>query len=78
MYYTLRPDFMGRDKFVEVFMELGFRVRHPKNYIKTTQSTHYNYPNLIQGLMVNDLNQVVQSDITYFQVGQKFYYLIFW
>lgn len=77
MYYTLRPDFMGRDKFVEVFMELGFRIHYPKNYTKTTQPTHYGYPNLIQGLIVNDLNQVVQSDITYFRVVQKFYYLIF-
>ena len=25
MYYTLQPDFIGRDRFIELFMELGFR-----------------------------------------------------
>jgi len=24
MYHTLRPDFIGRDRFVETFMELGY------------------------------------------------------
>ena len=77
MYYTLQPDFIGRDRFIEFFMEVGFRVFYPKNYTKTTIPTHYHYPNLISGMLVNGINQVVQSDITYFSLHQKFYYIIF-
>jgi putative transposase len=77
MYDTLRPNFLGRDKFIRIFMDLGFRVVHPKNYTKTTFPTHYDYPNLIQGMLVTRINQVVQSDICYFLIGDVFYYLVF-
>ena len=31
LYKTLQPETMGRDKFCEIFMELGYRVRKIKN-----------------------------------------------
>lgn len=58
-------------------MDLGFRVKHPKNYTRTTFSGGYNYPNLIEGMLVSNINQVVQSDITYFLLKDTFYYIIF-
>jgi len=64
IYDTLLPPFIGRDKFVDIFMDLGFRVKHPKNYTRTTFSVNYDYPNLIEGMLVSNINQVVQSDIT--------------
>lgn len=76
MYYTLKPDLMGRDKFIEVFMSLGYRVRKMKNYHRTTIPTHIKYPNLIEGLVVSDLNTVWQSDITYYQLGNHYYYIV--
>jgi hypothetical protein len=36
MYDTLRPDFIGRDRFVETFMELGYRLKRKKNFKRTT------------------------------------------
>ena len=27
MYYSLNPDFIGRDTFIELFMDLGFRLK---------------------------------------------------
>ena len=30
MYYTLKPDFIGRDRFVETFMQLGYRLKKKK------------------------------------------------
>ncbi len=36
MYDTLKPDFIGRDRFVDTMMELGFRVKRKKNYKRTT------------------------------------------
>ena len=36
MYFTLNPDFIGRDRFVELFMDLGFRLKKRINYKRTT------------------------------------------
>lgn len=77
MYYTLRPNFLGRDRFIALFMDLGYRLETPKNRTKTTFSVFSKYENLISGLCVNGINQVVQSDISYFRIGDKFYYLVF-
>jgi transposase InsO family protein len=77
MYKTLEPKYIGRDKFCEIFMDLGYRIRTIKNYRRTTIPTHLNYPNLIEGMMVTRPCQVLQSDITYFDIEGKFYYLVF-
>lgn len=77
MYDTLRPDFMGRDRFVETFMELGYRLKRKKNFRRTTYSTAMHYPNLIKGMEVNAPCVIWQSDITYIRVGEKFYYAVF-
>lgn len=77
MYYTLRPDFMGRDRFVETFMDLGYRLKKKRNYHITTRSGPWYYPNLIEGLKINKASEVWQSDITYIRVGERFYYAVF-
>jgi transposase InsO family protein len=77
LYKTLRPETMGRDKFCEIFMELGYRVRRIKNYTRTTKSGKFNYTNLIEGMAVTKPFHVLQTDITYFYVDGRFYYLIF-
>jgi transposase InsO family protein len=77
MYYTLRPDFIGRDRFVETFMELGYRLKRKKNFKRTTYSVNVNYPNLIKGMRVAAPSVIWQSDITYMRVGEKFYYAVF-
>ena len=30
MYYALRPNFIGRDRFIETFRDLGFRIKRHK------------------------------------------------
>ena len=77
MYDTLRPDFIGRDRFVETFMELGYRLKRKKNFRRTTYSTNVYYPNLIKGMRVDAPSVIWQSDITYIRVGEKFYYAVF-
>jgi len=77
MYDTLRPGWLGRDKFVGIFMDLGYRVKYPKNYSRTTIPAHSKYQDLIQGLMVQGKNIVWQTDITYFRIGGQYYYLVF-
>ncbi|AVR43853.1 integrase [Christiangramia fulva] len=77
MYYTLKPDFIGRDRFVETFMQLGYRLKRKKNYRRTTIAGKVYYPNKIKGIEINAPSQVWQSDITYYRVGDKFYYAVF-
>ena len=77
MYHSLKPQTMGRDKFCEIFLSLGYRVKKIKNYRKTTIPVWFNYPNLIEGMQIIRPYQVVQSDITYFNVDGRFYYLVF-
>lgn len=77
MYTVLQPDFIGRDRFIEIFMELGFRLKKKKNYRRTTLATSIYYPNLIKGRQVSKPSTVWQSDITYIEVNHKFYYAVF-
>jgi transposase InsO family protein len=77
MYYTLKPDWLGRDKFIALFMELGYGVRRHRNYKRTTIPVHSQYKNLIQGLIVQDRNIVWQTDITYYLIGEQYFYIVF-
>ena len=77
MYDALKPDFIGRDRFVDTMMDLGFRVKRRRNYKRTTISSKIYYPNLIKGMEVNRPSQIWQSDITYIPVGGKHYYAVF-
>lgn len=77
MYHTLSPDFMGRDRFVETMMQLGYRLKRKKNYRRTTIKGKIHYPNLIKGMVVNRPNTIWQSDITYIPLGNRHYYAVF-
>lgn len=77
MYNTLRPDFIGRDRFVDLFMDLGYRLKRKKNYHVTTRVGPYYYDNLIEGMTVCNPSEVWQSDITYIRVGERYYYAVF-
>lgn len=78
MYHMLKPDFIGRDKFIEYGMLNGFEaVRYAKKP-KTTQSNEKKaYPNLLIDLGINRINQVWVSDITYFKLASKWHYITF-
>src|SRR5690554_5282340 len=58
-------------------MNLGYGIRRVKNYRRTTTPTHLDYPNLIEGMRVHAPYQVLQSDITYFDLGAELYYIVF-
>lgn len=77
LYYTLKPETMGRDKFIEAFMDLGYGVRWVKNYHRTTIPGTLRFPNLITGMLVYCPNQIWETDITYFRVVNRFYYVVF-
>lgn len=77
MYYQLKPAGIGRDRFIELMMEQGFRIKRPRPGRRTTHPGTVHYPNLIKGMQVHQPYQLWQSDLTYFEVGQTFHYLVF-
>lgn len=77
MHSTLQPGFIGRDRFVELFTELGYKIKRKKNYHRTTYSSKTYYSNLIKGLTINEPHSIWQSDITYYRVKDRFYYVVF-
>jgi len=78
MALILKEPGFGRDKTEAMLMGSGFRVKYPPNYVKTTHSVRLSrFKNLIEGLVIRNINKVVQTDITYLWVKDRFYYLVF-
>lgn len=68
----------GRDKTEQLLLENGLRIHRKRKHIRTTQSQAEMYfPNLIEGLILTNKNQVIQTDITYFRIGENHYYIVF-
>lgn len=68
---------MGRDKSIEVFMDMGFRVKYPKRYGKATQSGTREFSNLLHHKDVNGINQVWQADMAHYLYGDTKLYTIY-
>ena len=78
MYYMIRPDGIGRDKFELLCKELGITTRRIRNYRITTDSRGVTrFDNLTLNITLSRVNQLWQSDITYFEVNNRFYYITF-
>lgn len=78
MYYLLRPECIGRDAFEGFCRRYGLVSERPVNYSRTTDSQGViRFDNLTVGLKLSGVNQLWVSDITYFEVYRKFYYLTF-
>jgi transposase InsO family protein len=76
MYIKLRPSTIGRDRFEQFCFGHGFRVHKLKNFRKTTNSEGVTrFPNRIKDIKLTGVNQVFVSDITYYEMGNRFYYL---
>jgi putative transposase len=78
IYGKLKLLTIGRDKFEALCYANGYRVARKTNYRRTTDSTGVTrFLNLIKGIEVTGVNQVFVSDITYFEINNRFYYLTF-
>lgn len=76
IYFKLNPKSMGRDKFEQFCFERGYRVKKQKNFRVTTNSIGVTrFPNLIKNFEVTAVNQILVSDITYYEMLGKFYYI---
>jgi putative transposase len=69
---------IGRDRCERILLESGFRLKVRRNPIKTTICNPLlKYPDLIKGTTLRRINQVWQTDITYFLSGPQTFYIIF-
>ncbi len=76
IYSKLNPEGMGRDKFEQYCFAHGYRVKRRKNFRTTTDSRGViRFPNQIKDMKVTDVNQVLVSDITYYEIQSQFYYI---
>lgn len=78
IYEFYKPASIGRDAFISIGLKYGFRTKVFKNKAKTTFSSPYSrYHNLLVDKKLNNINQLWTSDITYFDVLGKFFYIVF-
>lgn len=66
---------VGRDRFISIGLENGFRLKRSRNRHKTTWSQSVEvFPNRIEGRTLDRINQVWQSDIFYHEENGRTYY----
>jgi len=78
MYRLLGPAHFGRDRFEAFCFEYGFKVSIKRCFHRTTNSLGVTrFENLLMDYELTCINQVWVSDITYYRIGEKFFYLTF-
>jgi putative transposase len=78
MYRLISPVHLGRDKFEAFCFANGFKISVKRAYQRTTNSLGVTrFENLLVGFESTGVDQVWVSDITYYRIGDTFYYLTF-
>lgn len=76
MYYQLKIDHIGINKFEKIVAEQGLTIKIKRKRIITTDGFYEKSDtNLINGLVLNNINQVIAGDITYLILDNKTYYI---
>lgn len=77
MYEMHQPEGIGRDQFIALGLQEGFRLKAVEKFVRTTYSVKSNrYRNLLVEKQFTDVNQVWSSDITYLHCLDQFYYIV--
>jgi transposase InsO family protein len=68
---------VNHKKVLRLMRESDLLCRVKRRWVRTTDSNHYfpRYSNLIKGMVIDQLNQVWLSDITYIRIRTGFVYL---
>jgi transposase InsO family protein len=68
---------MGITRFEQLMSDNGLSLAPLRTRVVTTKSSmqSWNYPNLANGLLVNNINQVVVGDLTYVYLEGRRYFL---
>ena len=77
IYSMLQPDWIGSNRFEKLLIKNGYRLKRRISFCKTTRrgGRWREFSNLVNGLLINNINQVWVTDITYFLVNGKFCYI---
>ncbi len=65
LYDEIQPEGIGRDRLESILLSNGFRIKRKKSYHRSTYAGKRWYPNLISGLEVKRVNQLMVSDMTF-------------
>ena len=77
MYEQFNPEGIGRDAFISLGLLNGFRLKTIRNPVITTRGVKYSlYPNLIIDKKLTNVNQLWVSDLFYFNLNGKHYYIV--
>jgi transposase InsO family protein len=77
IYEMLQPEGIGRDAFVALGLQEGFRLKSVEKYTRTTYSVKSRrYGNLLGDMEFNGINQLWSSDITYLYCLDQFFYIV--
>ena len=68
---------IGINKFEKLLTREGLAIKRKKSWIPKTSDGkgRKDYSNLSNGLILNDINQLFVSDITYYKISNTFYYI---
>jgi putative transposase len=78
IHHMLKIKGVGRDLFESYFKSIGMGIERKKNYRRTTDSRGVTkFDDLRKGLQLTGINQLWTSDITYYEVSGRFYYITF-
>lgn len=79
LHHVLRIKTMGINKFERLISESGLGIQCRRNWIKTTDSNHpyRKYKNLTNGIIINNIDCLWATDITYWLNDDRVYYLTF-
>jgi putative transposase len=76
MYHQLKIDHIGINKFEKIVSEQGLTIKTKRRRIVTTDGFYEKSDtNLINGLVLNNINQVIAGVITYLILNDKTYYI---
>jgi putative transposase len=78
MYELLHPEGIGRDAFIALGLQEGFRLKNVEKQTRTTYSVKSSrYSNLLGAMEFTNINQLWSSDITYLPWQDRFFYIVF-
>jgi transposase InsO family protein len=76
IHKKLRINEVGINRFEQYVSLQGLSVKRQRSFIKTTHPGPVCYPNLVNGLEIDDTNQLWVSDITYFITDHTTFYIV--
>ncbi len=76
IHYMLGINEIGINRFERFVSGQGLSVKRPSSFIRTTYRGPFKYPNLVNGIQLNGIDQLWVSDLTYFLTPTGTLYIV--